>query len=97
MPRFVRNFWIEGETEDGVRFGGGPRAKDGGFAVRIYMRQDGAVAGPIRITGESIGDRLRVWIEAEMDDASGTGRRIKALDGSNRHMIPGTIMFETER
>ena len=44
MPRFVRNFWLEGKIDGRVtKIDGGPRAKDGGFALKIYQRDRGQV------------------------------------------------------
>ncbi len=44
MPRNVRNFWmvcgIDGRTTE---FSGGPQSKDGGFFVRIQIREDGDI------------------------------------------------------
>jgi hypothetical protein len=52
MPRNVRNFWIEGRTDDsayGHNFG--PRTKDGGFEMTIYQRDAGGVTKAFDIRG----------------------------------------------
>ena len=63
MPRNVRNFWIEGETDNGTEFGTGPRAKEGGFFADIYMREDGGVRHALKIRGWVDGDRVVLDLE----------------------------------
>jgi len=48
----VRNWWIEADI-DGRRteLSGGPRAKTGGFTLRIYQRNCGAIMTAARIEG----------------------------------------------
>ena len=48
----TRNFWIEAGI-DGMKtqLKGGPRAKDGGFSMVIYMRNEGGIDRPIDIEG----------------------------------------------
>lgn len=52
MPRNVRNFWIEATIDGrGSKLEGGPRAKDGGFDLKIFQRDKGKVTRVLRITG----------------------------------------------
>jgi len=52
MPRFVRNFWLEGKIDGRVgKIDGGPKAKDGGFTLRIYQRDRGQVTLAGRLQG----------------------------------------------
>lgn len=44
MPRNVRNFWIELEVDGKqTKIATGPRSVEGGFSLRVRMRQHGAV------------------------------------------------------
>lgn len=62
MPRAVRNFWIE--VDAGHRsIATGPRRADEGIDVRIYVREDGSVAGPVRISGR-VGSDGTLTLEA---------------------------------
>jgi hypothetical protein len=49
----VRNFWIEA-TVDGRKtpIAFGPRAKDGGFELKIYQREEGSSVHVLTIRGE---------------------------------------------
>jgi hypothetical protein len=52
MPRFVRNFWLEGHVDGYSKYiSMGPRSKDGGFSLRIKQRDAGSISEPIRING----------------------------------------------
>jgi hypothetical protein len=56
MPRCIRNFWIELNV-DGKRtpVATGPRRADGGFALRIFMRENGSVSEKVlRISGSAL-------------------------------------------
>lgn len=48
----VRNFWIEADI-DGKKtpLCGGPRGKDGGFTLRVYMRDKGNIKHALRVEG----------------------------------------------
>lgn len=54
MPRNVRNFWIEARI-DGKKtpIATGPRRKDGGFSMTIYMRNEGGVETAVRVYGSA--------------------------------------------
>lgn len=52
MPRNVRNYWLELEIDGRkTRVETGPRAKDGGFSLNIYMRNKGNVTKIGRLIG----------------------------------------------
>ncbi len=64
MPRCVRNFWLDA-CIDGrrSRFASGPRSKDGGFRLDIYVRERGSVpAEPLRVEGRCRDGRLSVSV-----------------------------------
>lgn len=64
MPRSVRNFWVD-LTVDGREssIGTGPRSKDGGFYMNIYIREDGDISSnALSIVGTCIGDKLRLFV-----------------------------------
>lgn len=67
MPRVVRNFWIEVECE-GYRgkLACGPRSKDGGFQLRIYMRDRKAVTRAADITGHVTRDGSTLVLDAKL-------------------------------
>ena len=48
----TRNFWIEADIDGRkTELAGGPRRKDGGFVMNIYMRNEGGIDRPIDIEG----------------------------------------------
>lgn len=53
MPRNVRNFWLS-LTVDGRRtsIATGPRSRNGGFSLRIFMRSNGGVTEAANLDGE---------------------------------------------
>jgi hypothetical protein len=60
-PRFVRNFWLEAKVDGREsKVIGGPANKEGGFQLRIKMRDQGEVTIPVTLEGYADGDRLRV-------------------------------------
>ena len=64
MPRNVRNFWISGNVDGRESLlTGGPIRKDGGFDLRIYMRNDGDIDMPVRIYGEARGNKLDLHVD----------------------------------
>ena len=90
MPRNVRNFWIEGETDSGTSFATGPRAKDEGFTARIFMRHEGQVVGPVHIAGQVTRDgEIVLSIERRMTGTAGV--YISATD------VNGDLRFTTRR
>lgn len=57
MPRNVRNFWIEAEIDGRKsRIVAGPVRKDGGFSLRISMRDRGRIVEPLNIYGITLED-----------------------------------------
>jgi len=63
----VRNFWIE-PTVDGRKtpIAFGPRAKDGGFELKIYQRAKGEAVGILTICGQAQADNvLRLAVERQ--------------------------------
>ena len=59
MPRNVRNFWIELDVDGRKsRVATGPRRKDGGFEMTIYIRDLGEVASGLRVVGTALGNSL---------------------------------------
>jgi hypothetical protein len=66
MPRNVRNFWIEGYVDGNVQsFGMGPKSKDGGFDLKVKMRDEGNITVPVVISGCALDDgtlQLRISI-----------------------------------
>jgi len=55
----VRNFWIEADIDGRTTtLTGGPRSKDGGFSLDIFIRDEGASTKAITIMGHVIGGRL---------------------------------------
>jgi hypothetical protein len=52
VMRNVRNFWVEAEVDGRKeRISFGPKAKDGGFGLRIFMREKGGSTRALTITG----------------------------------------------
>ena len=48
----VRNFWIEADIEGRkTTLASGPRAKGGGFTLRIYIRNKGDISLPLKVEG----------------------------------------------
>jgi len=48
----VRNFWIKADIDGRkTKVEGGPRAKDGGFTLTIYIRSEGSVEKALTIDG----------------------------------------------
>lgn len=65
MPRCVRNFWLDAQIDGRrSRFASGPRPKDGGFTLDIYMRDRGSVPEePLRVHGQCRDGRLSVIVQ----------------------------------
>lgn len=63
MPRNASNFWIELDV-DGRKnvVATGPRSKDGGFSMTIYMRGEGGVEIAARIYGSARGGSLNLSV-----------------------------------
>lgn len=67
MPRCVRNFWLT-LFVDGKKsvVSTGPRGKDGGFDLRMQIRDQGVVGYAGRIRGRVVGDNLVITYEDGM-------------------------------
>lgn len=57
MPRNVRNFWIELDV-DGRKtlIACGPVARDGGFRLRVFMRDKGSIVRAMDVEGSAPDD-----------------------------------------
>ncbi len=63
MPRKVRNYWVEIDVDGRESpIGTGPRNKEGGIGVRIYMRNKGTVEKILDISGTANGNNLRLSV-----------------------------------
>ena len=50
MPRNVRNFWVDLDVDGRANsVGTGPRSKDGGLDLDLYIRNDGRVAKALTV------------------------------------------------
>ena len=60
MPRNVRNTWIRVECNEpgGRTVEAGPKTKEGGADVTIYVRRDGGVYAAGYITIRRLGERI---------------------------------------
>lgn len=80
MPRIVRNFWIE--TNSDARkstIGTGPKRKDGGFETVVYMRDKGQVVCAMRLMGVANTDgslTLRVYQDGKVIATVNTDRDV---------------------
>lgn len=88
MPRIVRNFWIE--TNSDARkstIGTGPKRKDGGFETVVYMRDKGQVVCAMRLMGVANTDgslTLRVYQDGKVIATVNTDRDVPAKPKSPR-------------
>jgi hypothetical protein len=85
MPRNVRNFWIELEVDGKrTRVATGPVRKDGGFTMRVLMREDGDISDKyLDVRGYVEGETIRLDAVA-----------VNETDSTGRDMLLG---IETER
>lgn len=68
MPRNVRNFWLEGQIDGRAsKIEGGPVSKDGGFFLRVKMRDEGSVVTALSIRGTAWPDGS-LWLEFGTED-----------------------------
>lgn len=64
MPRNVRNFWLTLSVDGRAsRVQAGPQSKDGGFELRVQMRDAGGIAeaGTLKGYAESDGTLRLTW------------------------------------
>ncbi|MFA5398285.1 MAG: hypothetical protein WC346_19895 [Methanogenium sp.] len=63
MPRNVRNFWLEASIDGRESsLSGGPRGKEGGFCLDIYIREMGTVKKALGIYGDEVRGKLLLTI-----------------------------------
>ena len=62
-PQKVRNFWVEVECDGAVKQVGGPRRRDGGIEIRIFMRKHGQAVHALYIEGK-VNDDGTLQLEA---------------------------------
>lgn len=54
MPRNVRNYWLEAVIDGRAsKFSAGPASKDGGFSLKIFMRNDGSASHALTVSGRA--------------------------------------------
>lgn len=62
MP--VRNFYIEADIDGRKhKLTGGPGNKEGGFLLRVYMRDEGEKFIPVVIKGRAVGKDLELDVD----------------------------------
>ncbi len=83
MPRNVRNFWIEIEV-DGKKekIATGPKAADGGFTMKIFVRENGNVSDNAVLISGTINPQDKLFILATT--TQNQGRHNTILMGSKR-------------
>lgn len=61
----VRNFWVEADV-DGYQtmVQGGPRSKDGGMDVVVYVRNEGRIETACKVFCRAYGEKLIVEVSA---------------------------------
>ena len=64
MLKNVRNFWIEADVDGSSSITAGPKSKDGGFSLSIFMRDEGSIKKVVNITGVG-GSELKLSIHTE--------------------------------
>jgi len=64
----VRNFWLDA-TIDGrkTELSGGPRSKEGGFELTIYMRDRGSIRRALNVSGWEHQGKLTLRISAPLE------------------------------
>jgi hypothetical protein len=92
----VRNFWLDAEI-DGRKttLEGGPRRRDGGFTLTVYIRDDGGIKRAVRMSGQATHDgRLVLECEAgDKGDGNPEGSGVLITDVRR----PGWFRIETQR
>jgi len=60
----VRNFWIDARVDGRPNdLGFGPKAKDGGFEMTVYIRGEGTVYEGITLRGYESAGQLVLWAQ----------------------------------
>lgn len=62
MPRHVRNFWIDLDVDGRTPIGTGPKGKDDGFCMNVFIRDNGSVKKAVAINGRAINNSLEISI-----------------------------------
>lgn len=51
----MRNFYVKGQIDGRkTEISGGPRCKNGGFTLNVYMREEGGKIEPVEIQGRAL-------------------------------------------
>lgn len=67
----VRNFWVDANIDGRqTMLSGGPRSRDGGMNVDIYIRDEGSIASGVKIRCWEFDGTLKMSVHDE------TGRQI---------------------
>lgn len=79
----IRNFWIDGKV-DGRATGveGGPRPRDGGFSMTVYIRDEGGIETGVRLAGHARSDGTLA-----LDVTPGTAGEVTPRDGGGFTMV----------
>lgn len=57
----TRNFWIEANVDGrSTTLAGGPRSKDGGFSMTVYIRERGGVKTALNVRGYESNGKLEL-------------------------------------
>jgi hypothetical protein len=63
MPRHVRNFWVDVTCDARRRpVSTGPKSKNGGIDVQVYIRENNSVRHAINIRGYADGEELTLHV-----------------------------------
>ena len=64
MPRNVRNFWLKSDIDGRQsRLTGGPRSKDGGFDLTVYVRDNSKVREALNILGRVYDGKVHLTVQ----------------------------------
>ena len=79
----VRNFWIDGQMDGrATNVEGGPRGKDGGFSMTVYVRDEGGIETGVRMSGRVNSDGQLV-----LDVAPGHAGEVTPREGGGFTMV----------
>lgn len=79
----VRNFWLEGRVDGRTtEVEGGPRSKDGGFSLTVYIRDEGGIETGVRLSGYAHDDGT-----LSLDVSPGKAGEVTARDGGGFTMV----------
>lgn len=77
----VRNFWLEGQVDGrATRVEGGPRSKDGGFDLTVYIRDEGGIETAVQMRGRAMSDGELILDVSPASDVK-NGGHVEALSG----------------